>query len=269
MTHAIIIRQAGFEQEIAPELAAMREHFVVRESLDQVQPGDELLARFALRPFYADQEEEIIRRGAKLVVGSSAHAYIEDLGVWYEDFADLTPRTWLSVQQMDADAYTGPVFIKGRTYSRKHDWSTHAFAPSREHVERIAANIRRDALHGADALVFRQFERLRTYDHTRQGMPITCEWRYFLLDGQIASGGYYWASYTDSAPAERVDEQVVDEVARRLAQRGVRWCVADFALTEDGRTILIELNDASMTGLSANDPAVLYARMKAILSSSS
>lgn len=267
MSVAILVRVAGFEDQLlGGELDAIAKHFPLRRSLDEIQPGDEIMGRFSLKPFYADVEGEIKRRGAQMIVPAAAHAYIEDLGAWYIDFADITPKTWLSIEAMDADGYTGPVFIKGRTYSRKHDWNTHAYAPAREDVDRITANIKRDALYGAEDLVYRQFINLKTYDHTDRGLPITCEWRYFLLDGQIASVAYYWSSFGEVAPADRVDERIVQEAARRLKERGVRWCVADFALTESGETIMIELNDPSMTGLSATDPDAMYARMREILS---
>lgn len=263
--YAFLIREAGFEEEIAPEIGPMSEYFAVRRSLDEVQPGDELFARFALKPFYEMQAAEIEARGASLIVPADQHAWIEDLGAWYELLSDVTPKTWFSLDELDADGYAGPYFVKGRTYSRKHDWNTHAFAADRTALDAVIANIKADALYGADDLVIRQFVPLKTYGYADRGLPITCEHRYFILDGQVASSGYYWSSYGETVPDDRIDERVVDEVVARLHARGLRWCVADFALTEDGQTILIELNDPSMTGLSANDPAVMYAVMAQIL----
>lgn len=269
-----LIREAGFEEQLERELDAMRSHFIVRHHLDDIQPGDLVIGRFGLRPFYADVEREINKRGASVLVSAAQAEWIEDLRSWYPAFADVTPRTWIEGEQIDHD---GPFIVKGITSGDKHNWDTRFYAAGHGQLADVMEKLRIDMdKHQDDTpLIVREFVPLKTYAHTPRGLPLVSEYRYFMGYGKVLASGFYWQSYPqlqdpqiqaqiaqDRASISPAFEQ---EIATRLHEQGITLCVADIALTAQGEPILIELNDPSQAGLCGIDPHELYRSLRAMI----
>jgi hypothetical protein len=87
-----------------------------------------------------------------------------------------------------------------------------------------------------------------------EAVEFVAEKRYFVLDGEICWMGHYTGD-----PLAQLDHQVV-----RAAQRAYRSAPAayslDFGLTSDGRTLLVEVNDAFALG-AYGTPPILYAQL--------
>lgn len=85
------------------------------------------------------------------------------------------------------------------------------------------------------------------------------------MDGQIVGSGFYWSGHVE----EDFSPDVVpsDFINRVVAAVGtnIRFWVADFARTEAGDWIVVELNDGQQSGLSDVDPDSLYKNIKKVL----
>ena len=80
------------------------------------------------------------------------------------------------------------------------------------------------------------------------------EWRCFLLYGRVVGIKFY---YGDSDA--KCDRTIIDKAVEAFSKKPAA-CALDFGVTEDGRTLLIEMNDGYSLGTYGLDP-VLYARI--------
>jgi ATP-grasp domain, R2K clade family 3 len=144
--------------------------------------------------------------------------------------------------------------------SQKHYWQEACFIPSasdRAAVERVVRRFLE--LQGedlAEGLVFREFVDFEPLaQHSRSGMPLTREYRIFILDGEPIYWTEYWeeGDYGDGAlPVDFFRE------AARLVKS--RFFTMDVARRRDGQWMIVELGDAQVAGLPENaDVGAFYA----------
>jgi hypothetical protein len=220
-------------------------------------------------PFYEEQERDIFHNNARLINTYKQHRYIANLMNWYEDLQGITPETWPSLEAASGD---GPFILKGETNSRKFQWDTHMFAATRRDASLVCTELQNDSLVGYQSICVRRYVPLKTYYTSFHGLPITKEFRFFIAYGQVLSGGYYWASHTQdlkdlyniTPDVTEVPQSLLQEVIDRVGTQAAFYAV-DVAQTEGEDWIVIELNDGQMSGLSDNDPEVLYRNLKNVL----
>jgi len=144
---------------------------------------------------------------------------------------------------------TRPVILKDFVKSQKHYWQEACFIPSasdREAVERVVKrflDLQGDSLN--EGLVFREyieFEPLTT--HSKSGMPLTKEYRIFVLDGKPLYIVEYWeeGDYQKSLPP-------IDEFRDVMQNVKSRFFTMDVAKRKDGDWMIVELGDAQVAGL--------------------
>jgi hypothetical protein len=152
----------------------------------------------------------------------------------------------------------GPVIVKDFVKSQKHAWSEACFIPSaadRDVVERVVRRflqLRGDDLYGG--LVFREFvDFAPAGTHARSGMPLTEEFRVFVLDGEPVYTVEYWeeSDYRGSPSLE---------LFRATRERiGSRFYTMDVARRRDGVWMIVELGDGQVAGLPERaDPLSFY-----------
>ena len=261
----------GYERQLESELAALRDRFVVTDSLDELRPGDRVLCRFSMLPFSELLQEEVESRGARLVHDNAAHAYLADMRRWYEDLRGLTPETWFAPEDVVGD---GPFFVKGVTNSNKADWAS-CFADDREDLARVLAATASDSLLSQQPVCIRQFVPLKTYGaNSETGAPITEEFRCFIVAGEVVSKGYYWSEQLSQLAKqgvvpdpESIPEDFLQKIVARVGDQA-EYYVADVARTAAGEWLVVELNDATSSGLAGNEPAALYSRVASLLADS-
>ena len=95
------------------------------------------------------------------------------------------------------------------------------------------------------------------------------EYRFFVLDGEVLCGGFYWSSYADDitepVSPDFVPEEFLFEVVERVRELA-RFIVIDIARTEEGNWIVVELNDGQQSGLCGIAPNDLYQNLARALS---
>jgi hypothetical protein len=233
----------------------------------QVEPGSLVIGRYSVEPFYADLEAELALSGSRLINSLAQHRWITDLLPWADPHGGLlqglTPPAWTEWGSLPEGAYV----VKGRTYSRKHQWQTHMFAPTRAAIADIARRLYDDPLVSQAGLVVRPYVALAPLGEGINGLPISNEWRTFWLAtkaGPVCLGrGFYWTSYPELAAQARWTEEaasLVQAAALRVAQR-VPFFVLDVAETRRGDWTVIEVNDGQMSGLCGVEPDGFYANL--------
>ena len=143
-------------------------------------------------------------------------------------------------------------------------------APDRAAANDVYWRLCKDGLIGHDSqnIYIRRYHPLRTFMEGLNGLPVTNEFRVFVADGQILTGAYYWSNYVDDLPCKPDFSEVPGDFLRKVIDRigsRIPFYALDVAQETDGSWLVVELNDGQMSGLSENDPAVLYRRLREVL----
>ncbi len=262
MRHLILYRGTEFERD---ELEAANWFFKCTNRRPEITRDDLVIGRYSLWPFYADQAKDIDYVGARLINNYNQHLYIADLGNYVMDLAELTPRTWRSLEDLPEK---GPFVVKGETNSRKSHWKRDMFAETKTDAIMIANRLADDSLLGQQKLYIRQYIPLVKYMDGVNGMPVTKEFRFFVAYGHLLCGGYYWQNYVDDIggvpSADEVPREFLQDVIERVGDQSNFYTI-DVGQTINGDWIVIELNEGQQAGLSCNDPFKLYENLSRVL----
>lgn len=139
------------------------------------------------------------------------------------------------------------------------------FAKNKPEAIEVYGRLSKDGLIGNQEIYVREYVPLKRLGTGVNDLPISEEYRFFLLDGKVVSSAFYWSSHVDdltTVPSpDRVPESFMREVASRIGSNA-RFVVVDIGITESGDPIVIELNDGQMSGLSENKPELFYSELK-------
>ncbi len=261
----VILFRAGYSER--DEESAVRTYFRTITQRAQIQKDDFVIPRYSALPFFQELCGDIQYLGGTVINSYKQHMFIADLENWYAVLRDITPRTWFRLGDIPYNE-EGPFVLKGATNSRKHQWLTHMYASNITEAQRIHWELSNDGFIGDQSIYIRKFVNLRKFLIGVNGMPVTNEWRTFVLYGKILASGYYWSNYWDDleekpqmdSRAQELLELVIDRVGNAS-----NFYVIDIGQLEDGSWTVVELNDGMMSGLSMIDPDILYKNMYEIL----
>jgi hypothetical protein len=224
---------------------------------------DLVIPRFSALPFYNELEKDLSIIGAQLINSYEQHRYIADLGNWYYDLAEFTPYTWRNLYEIPDN---GPFILKGETNSKKFYFKELMYAENKTEAIKIHGLLTKDSVLQYQHIYIRQYVELEKLAEGLQGLPITREYRFFVFKDVVLSGGFYWSSHIDELSGEvNPDEvprdflnKIIDKIQHTELSEPPNFYVLDVAKTKKGEWILVEVNDGSMSGISENDPEVLY-----------
>lgn len=251
----ILYRGLDFEQE---ELDHAKLYFTCTDRRPVIKPGDLVIGRYSVYPFYAEQAKDLEYIGANFINSYAQHRYVADLQNYVYDLKELTPRTWDDLSMIPEK---GPFILKGETNSRKFNWNRDMYAETKKDAIEVFSRLSDDGLVGHQKIYVRQYVPLVTYMIGLGGIPITKEFRFFVAYGKVISGGYYWQTYMDQLSKVPSPEEVPREFLQEVINRVGNQCnfyTIDVAQTDSGEWIVIELNEGQMAGLSCNNPEILY-----------
>ena len=224
---------------------------------------------------YAELYTALLDRGLRLVNDPVAYRVCHHLPDSYPFITGVTPRTvWLPIEHGSSPEQIGgalqslnarSAIVKDYVKSQKHYWAEACFIPDtadREHahdVIRRFLDLQGDSLAGG--LVFREYVPLKPIGHhTQSGMPVALEYRTFVVDGRPTAPAPYWdgVEYPGTTPDLAALASVLQAVPSRFFS-------ADFAYTEDGHWLVVELGDGQVAGLPASSsPADLFAAVRVL-----
>lgn len=225
-----------------------------------------IIGRYSVMPYYALVEKELRQTKASRLVNSvEGHEYITSMQ-WTRDldtFPTYLDSGWASVP----DCEQGWV-CKGLVSSRKFKWNTHMRAKTREDLKLVMGRLLDDSLISQQGVAIREYVPLEQLDEPGiNGLPITNEWRVFFLYGRLVEAGFYWP-YSEALPTAEDEAEAVmfaTEQAEKISGK-VDFFVLDVAKTEDGKWIVVEVNDGQMSGLSTINPNLFYSSLMNIVS---
>lgn len=264
MKPVVLFRESIMEE---PELRAAESVFLTFRERTKLAKNDLVIGRYSVLPYYQELQNDVDHVGARLINNLKQHRYIADLRNWVEDLRELTPKTWYRLEEVDEE---GPYVLKGKTNSRKFDWKTHMFAADRKAAGEVHWRLSTDGLIGGEHqdIYVRKFVPLKTLLIGINNLPVSVEFRFFCAYGEVICGAFYWSNYVDDLPevpnVDLVPREFLREVLRRIGDRAP-FVVVDVAQTATGEWIVVELNDGQMSGLSENDPLLLYRGLLRVL----
>ena len=260
------------------EVSAMQRYFNVTPYPGQVPANQIVLSRYASLPFYELVEGELALVGSRLLNKFSEHQFVADALCWSGVGAvlvkaGLTPWSrdnWYGLPE-------GSYVLKGKTNSRKGAWNRLMFCRTVADIPSVVGHLLDDEMIAQQGLIIRPYVPLVQFDIGINGQPVTAEWRtvwyrdpdYPSMEPVQVARGFYWSSWPEyeqqandlwNSEADRIVYQ-----AARLISPSVPFFVLDMALTQDGRWIVIEVNDASQSGLSCIDPEAFYKKMSELM----
>jgi hypothetical protein len=264
-----VLMRAGLQEE--PELRTASKYFPVHRLRSQVPANSLVVGRYSVLPYFHELEADLGNAGSVLVNTYEQHRYIANFD-YLQDVADTTFPTWFRFEDVPLKLHSCAFVVKGRTNSRKNEWSRKMFAPDFSSAVRVGAELMTDGLIGQQGLVIRQYIPLQTFEIALSGLPLTNEWRIFYYRGRRLAYGYYWSqledwSAVDAAKRDFLQEGLpfADALALRIAQKAP-FVVLDVARTESGQWKLVELNDGCQAGLNDSvDADTLYANLQKLL----
>jgi hypothetical protein len=225
---------------------------------------------------YKQLYDELSNCGITLINDPKSYKHCHHLPEWLDLLQEKTPKTiWISKEELGqtdildqtisrrlddllkeklAVFGSSPVIIKDYVKSEKHHWHDACFIPDvSDHKKTLAITskflqLRSAALEGG--LVFRQFINFQTLaTHSKSAMPLTKEFRLFVLDGKII----HWFNYWEEGDYQELQPPIeqFSELARRPQSR---FFTMDIAQTVSGEWLVVELGDAQVSGLPENAP---------------
>lgn len=238
-------------------------HFRTQES--RVLCRDALvIGRYCVLPHYQELERDLQLLGSRLINSWDQHHWIASFA-YYQALREFTPETW-DDENIHQCQHPGPFVVKGKMKSRKWQWKSLMFAPTKRDALKLGQRLKDDAEIGEQGVVYRRFVPLRTFGLGKEGLPQTNEWRFFYLHTRRLSYAYYWTGSDYLAQATISSEAIglADRIAAIVA-KFVPFFVLDLAETEAGDWILIEVNDAQQSVPSEHDLDELYGNLKSAL----
>ena len=229
----------------------------------EIPPNSRVIGRYSVLPFYKDLADELAIHDSALVNSYAQHRFIANMD-WVPVLGDLTFKTWFDVGHATAPLTEHGWVVKGRTNSRKFKWRTHMYAPDRIALKFVMENLYDDELIRDQGLVVREYVPLMEVGQGINGLPLTNEYRVFMLDGLPVSSGFYWSIAEDADDHQGTPSGALTcavEAQRRLGDQAPPFYVVDVAQTQAGDWKVVELNDGQMSGLSMIDPEKFYRKL--------
>jgi hypothetical protein len=261
MIDPVILFRQNFnlkDSDISEEFKTAQNFFHVYEYRNRIPPYSLVFGRYSCLPFYKELEQDLKSNGSLLINSYDQHTYIADIMNYYRDIEAFTPKTF----ETWANLPEGKYVVKGRTNSRKFRWNTHMFANNKQDLIEVVRRLLDDEFIADQGLIVREYVPLRQIDEGLNGLPISNEYRLFFYKDQLLCSGFYWASHFNTFTNIPQDGLEFAKKIAKIVSKNTNFFVMDVAEKADGGWIVIELNDAQMSGLSLCDPEVLYSNLK-------
>lgn len=197
MKKIILFRKDKYLED---EFLIAKKYFDVVESRALIKQNSLVIGRYSVLPFYKELENDISISNSKLINSFKEHLYIAQME-YIDDIQNYTPETFYNLT--DIKNVDGPFILKGKTNSRKHQWSTKMFVNNFNEACELFHELSLDPLIGEQGVVIRKFVPLKNYGISLNGMPFSDEWRFFFFKEKLLCYNYYWSN-SDNIPTKKL-----------------------------------------------------------------
>ena len=183
---------------------------------------------------------------------------------WHDSIEEFTPKsvysTDLNLRSMIEfvlkfqDENGCDIIIKDYVSSLKHNWFDACFISKNAYsfeAAKIVANflaIKNEYGEIEGGFVVRKFEELeKLCDHPKSKMPLSIEYRSFVLNGKVINTSEYWefGTYRTELPLN-----FIEKIAGLVYQKtGSNLFTVDTALKKDGSWMCVEIGDGQVSAL--------------------
>lgn len=194
-----------------------------------------------LKPFqYQQLYTALVERNIQLINTPEMYQYCHYFPDNYGVIAAHTPQSiWLKYDDnfsMDA-VYQSlkifgdkPLIVKDYVKSQKYYWHEACYIPAASDYKAVESVVQRFLeLQGSDlneGLVFRGFIEFQPLtQHSQSGMPLTEEYRIFVMDGQPIFNTNYWSEGDYIGHLPEIEQ--FKPVMQRVQSRFSRWMLPD------------------------------------------
>lgn len=256
--------RASFGDDTKEELEIAKKHFNVVQNRMKIKKNNLVIPRYSALPFYKELEQDMIDNKCKLINTFEMHNYVANILNYYYDLKEYTPKTYENWINLPRDK---SFIVKGLTNSKKFEWNTKMFAKTYLDVPKIAMSLMDDDLIRDQGIIVREYIPLKKLSEGINGLPISNEWRTFVLNGKIVETGFYWSNEADCKPYNELptNAKIFLQKVINIVKDKINFFVIDIAETQSGDWIVIELNDGQMSGLSEINPDNFYKNLKNLI----
>src|SRR5574338_466582 len=203
--------------------------------------------------------------GYELINSPGQYLACHHFNGWYSAIEGLTPKSLIieiddlrpmmeQVMQFMSDNDCS-VIIKDYVKSLKHNWDDACFIPKCSnalHVTKVLAKfmaLKEEMQDLQGNLVVRKFEKLNYIGkHDKSGLPLTKEFRTFVLNGKLLPTYQYWSqgSYSGDVPPTDFIEKVASKI---VAATKSNLFTVDVAQLVNGDWTCIEVGDGQVSAI--------------------
>lgn len=240
------------------EIPFASKYFQVETQRTKLPAGNLVVPRYSVLPYYQELERDLEPIQCKLANSYRQHRWIADFH-YYDHLRYFTFPSWVETEFSLCED-KGPFVVKGKTNSRKFNWSQGMYAETRERAVELRRELSQDALIAQQGVVIRKYVPLKRFETGLNGLPFTNEFRFFFWRERLLSKGYYWSDMAEHPERASLSQEGIDlaMAVAEIASKYVNFFVVDVAEKEAGGWIMVELNDGQCSGPSACDLDELY-----------
>jgi len=223
---------------------------------------------------YQKLYDGLLQKNIELTNSPAQYKFCHYLPESYELIKGFTPKTTFkslnsefNINEFEKEIGVfgnKPIVVKDYVKSQKHYWNEAFYIPDASNTEQVNSIVNKFIeLQDEDfneGLVFREFVELEKLTiHSESGMPLTKEFRVFVMNKKVMSTYKYWdeGDYKDAKPLLERFKNVIQEIDSNIF-------TMDIAKEKDGDWIIVELGDGQVAGLPKNaDIDEFYKQIKA------
>jgi hypothetical protein len=244
------------ELDVDKEIIEASEYFTVYSGRAAIPAGSTVIGRYSVLPYYNELCTDLAYSGSQLINSYKQHNFIADISQWYPCLEELTPKTWFSVDEIPSSEQ-GPFVIKGRVNSRKHSWNKRMFAQTRADIGKVIASLMDDSYIVDQGIAIRKYEPFDIILRGCNDLPITYEFRCFVIRGVCFVTGFYWVSHLlevykalDGFVPWELPSEAVKCLLKTIELIGNQAEFYSVDIAQKGSTWrVVEINDGQMSGL--------------------
>jgi len=226
-----------------------------RLKINKKIPGLAIYRGWMLKPWqYKELYELLAKENIYLINSPDDYERCHLLPNWYKRVKSITPKScWTNSNDLE-DAFellkefNGPIMVKDYVKSRKHEWDDACYIenPNSDKAKEVIKNfIDRQESEFVGGTVLREYVNLKRVGyHEISGMPISDEYRVFVLYDEIISIVGYWGN-----TIKNFNDDEMTLINKIMSRINSNFYTIDLARKENGDLIVIEIGDGQVSGL--------------------